>query len=357
MIPDYLVVGAGLFGAVFAYEARRAGKSVHVIDKRDHVGGNCYTKKIKGVTVHAYGPHVFHTDDEQVWDYVNQFVKLKPFVNRPKTFCDGKFYSFPINLMTLNQIWDVRTPKEAREKLSKVSRLYEHGAKNFEEWLLSKIGQELYEVFYKNYTEKLWGVPPTELPVDFAKRVPIRFDFNDSYYDDTYQGVPLDGYAGLFDGLLEGIQVDLDTKYCRQRGGLVVYTGRIDEYFDYKFGKLDYRSIRFVEDTYIVEDYQGNPVINYPEKKYSFVRSTEHKHFLNETSSFTIVTKEYPDRHGVPCYPVRNKDNTDKLSRYQELATKDEQVIFGGRLGTFRYLDMDDTIVEALRCTKENVYI
>ena len=354
---DYLVVGAGLFGSIVAHELYKAGKSVRVIDERDHVGGNCYTEKMKGITIHKYGPHIFHTDDQRAWDYVNQFISFKPFVNRPKMIVyNDKFYSFPINLMTMNQVWGVKTPDEARKKLKEVS-CQRKTVTNFEDWLVSKIGYELYDMFYKTYTEKLWGVSPKELPADFAKRIPFRFNFNDNYYnDDKYQGVPQNGYTGLFDQLLEGIRVDLNTSYQGQRGGLVVYTGRIDEYYKYKFGELNYRGIRFVENTYTTQDRQGNPVINYPEKKYPFLRTTEHKHFLKEKSPVTVVTKEYPDQNGIRCYPVRNEENLIRLAKYQELAAKDEGVVFGGRLGSFEYLSMDEIILRALKCTRENVY-
>ncbi len=354
---DFLIVGAGLFGSVVAHELYKAGKSVRVIDKRDHVGGNCYTKKVNDITVHAYGPHVFHTNDQRAWDYVNQFVKFEPFVNRPKIFYDGKFYSFPVNLMTLNQVWGVTTPDEAREKLKAVTVSRDTEPTNFEDCLLSKIGQELYDMFYKTYTEKLWGVSPRELPADFAKRVPIRFDFNDNYYDDRYQGVPQDGYAGLFDRLLGGIQVDLNTSYQRQRGGFVVYTGRIDEYYDYWFGKLDYRNLRFMEEWHNTGDFQGCAVINYPEKKFEYVRVTEHKHFLDEECLITVTTKEIPHLDGFPCYPVRTAENLARLAKYQELAVKEKNTVFGGRLGSFEYLNMDDTILRALKCTRENGFI
>lgn len=356
-MTDYLIVGAGLFGSVVAHELYKAGKSVRVIDKRNHVGGNCYTKKVNGITIHVYGPHVFHTDDQRAWDYVNQFTEFKPFVNRPKIFYDGKFYSFPINLMTMNQAWGVITPDEARKKLNGVSCHCHDTGLNFEDWLVSKIGYELYKMFYESYTEKLWGVSPKDLPADFAKRVPVRFDFNDNYYDDKYQGIPQNGYAGLFDRLLEGIQVNLNTSHSGRRGGLIIYTGRIDQYYDYRFGKLDYRDLFFVEEWHDTEDFQGGPVINYPEKKFAHVRVTEHKHFLGEKCPTTVTTTEFPIEYGVPCYPVRTQKNLERLAKYQELATKEKNVIFGGRLASFEYLNMDEIVLRALKCTKENEFV
>lgn len=350
---DYLVVGAGLFGSVFAHEMHKSGRTVRVIDRRSHVGGNCFTKTVDGIHVHAYGPHVFHTDDKKIWDYVSQFVELRPFVNRPKVYYDGRFYSFPINLMTMNQVWGTKTPAEARERLKSVAVACD-GTANFESWLLSKIGRELYDMFYREYTEKLWDLEPRTLPADVAKRVPIRLDFDDNYFDDTYQGVPADGYSTLFDRLLDGIRVDLDTPYLRQTADVVAYTGRIDDYYGYEYGKLDYRGLRFVEETHGLEDFQGTAVINYPERRFPFVRVTEHKHFLNDPSPVTVTTKEVPSgANGVPCYPVRSEKNLRTLAKYEELAARDGRVLFGGRLGTFRYLSMGDTISEALRCTRE----
>jgi len=268
---DFLVVGCGMFGAVFAQQAHQRGRKVLVIEKRDHIGGNCYTEQIEGIHVHKYGPHIFHTDDERLWNYVNQFVQFEPFVNRPKVCYKDRIYSFPINLMTLYQLWSVRTPQQAQQKLQQVIVPLEQ-PRNLEEWVLSQVGPEIYEIFIKGYTRKQWGKDPRELPADIIKHLPIRLTFDDNYYDDKFQGIPEDGYTRLFERLLEGIEVKLRTDYFADRhywdrvADIVVYTGKIDEYFDYRFGQLEYRSLRF-ETKILQGDFQGNAVITIPKPR------------------------------------------------------------------------------------------
>jgi len=355
---DYLVVGAGLFGSVFAERMNANDKSVCVIDVRNHIGGNCYSEKIKNIHVHRYGPHIFHTDSFQVWEYINNFSEFTPFKNQTKTLHQGRFYPFPINLLTLNQIWGVQTPEEAAQKLNEVSAPYQKlNPANFEEWVLSQVGKRLYDMFYKDYTEKLWG-DPTLIPASTAQRIPIRLDFNSFYYNDPYQGIPTSGYTNMFEALLAGIDVKLQTKYSHMMKSLadkVLYTGRIDDFYNYKLGRLDYRNLILDEEVHHMEVFQGGPVINYPEKRFKFVRSTEHKYFLQDESDFTVITREYPHPDGEPCYPVRNKKNLEKLRLYQNLADADKQILMGGRLGMFQYFDMDDTILAALNLVEKEL--
>lgn len=351
---DFLVVGCGIFGATFAQQMTEMGRKVLVIDKRSHPGGNCYTENISGIEVHKYGPHIFHTSNEDVWAYINRFAAFNNFVNSPKVRYKDKIYSFPINLMTLHQLWAVKTPSEAHEKLQEVS-LSCAEAKNLEQWILSQVGEEIYEIFIKGYTTKQWGMEPAHLPASIIKRIPIRLTFNDNYYNDKYQGIPVGGYTIMFEKMLDRIDVRLNTDYFEDRphwdsiASVIVYTGKIDEYFDHQFGQLEYRSLRF--ETKVMEgDYQGNAVVNYTEQQIPYTRVIEHKHFEFNNDIPTVVTWEYPEKYDlnkIPYYPINNQVNNKLYNLYKQQAQKLSNLVFGGRLATYTYLDMDQAIANA----------
>ncbi len=345
-----------MFGAVFAQQMAEHGKRVLIIEKRNHVGGNCHTESVEGIQVHKYGPHIFHTSNNMVWEYVNRFADFNNFVNRPKVRYKDKIYSFPINLMTLYQLWGVESPPEAKRKLEQVT-IPKNNPRNLEEWILSQVGEEIYEIFIKGYTTKQWGKEPKELPMSIIKRVPIRLNFDDNYYNDKYQGIPIGGYIKLFEQMLEGIEVRLNTDYFVNKdywnsiAAKIIYTGKIDEYFDYKFGELEYRGLRF-ESKVFNGDYQGNAVINYTEQKLPYTRVIEHKHFEFKNQDKTVVTWEYPDdykKSKTPYYPINNKRNNEIYNLYKEEAKKQESLVIGGRLATYSYLDMDKAVAAALR--------
>jgi len=353
---DYLVIGCGLTGAVLAQRLTAEGRKVLVIDKRPHIGGNCFTQRIEDIEVHKYGPHIFHTSNKDVWDYVNKFADFKPFVNRPKVKYKNRIYSFPINLMTLYQLWGVQTPQAAKTRLAEATEPIENPA-NLEEWVLSQVGREIYEIFIRGYTTKQWGKPPSELPADIIKRVPVRLNFDDNYYNDVYQGIPENGYTEMIRRMLEDIEIKLNCNYFsdrddwRKKAEHIIYTGMIDEYFDYCFGELEYRSLRF-EDECLNGDFQGNAVINYTDEKVPYTRIVEHKYFNYENRPRTVITREYPQSYSkdkIPYYPVNNQNNNELYLRYKDLAAKEANVTFAGRLGTYSYLDMDDAIEKALQ--------
>lgn len=364
---DYLVVGSGMFGATFARVAMDAGKSVLIIDKRSHIGGNCYTEKVEGIDVHIYGPHIFHTSDDRIWQFVNRFTKFENFVNKPKVSYRDKIYSFPINLMTLYQLWGVKTPAEAEEKLRSV-RVPCDNPQNLEDWILSQVGREIYETFIEGYTRKQWGRHPSELPASIIKRLPIRLYFEENYFTDTYQGIPSDGYTAMMEKMIEGADVRLGTDFLEDRetweslADKVVYTGKIDELFEYRFGELEYRSLDF--ETFVADgDYQGNAVINYTEADVPYTRIVEHKHFVPRTAAKhekTVVTKEYPakwTREKTPYYPVRDKKNEDLYHRYKALAEEKTNYVFGGRLAEYVYYDMHQVIGSALAKAKKEMEV
>jgi UDP-galactopyranose mutase len=360
---DYLIVGCGLYGITFAREATNAGKSCLIIDKRPHIGGNCYTEKIEGIDVHTYGPHIFHTANQDVWDYVNQFATFNHYVNRPKVSYNDKIYSFPINLMTMQQVYGVRTPEEAKAKLEEV-KIKNDNPKNLEEWILSQVGPELYNIFIKGYTTKQWNTEPKNLPASIIKRLPIRFNYDDNYFNDPYQGIPVDGYTKMMQRMLNGIEVILKADFFKDRarfeemGHKIVYTGPIDQFYDYQFGMLDYRSLRFEHKLYEIEDFQGNAVVNYTDVNVPFTRITEHKHFSFGKQPVTYVTTEYPDNYTpekIPYYPVRDAENSAKYEKYHELAKMEEKYIFGGRLGRYVYWDMHQVIAAALHDVKKEI--
>ena len=353
---DYLIVGCGLFGATFAEQMMKNGKSVLMIDKRPHIGGNVYTESTEGINVHKYGAHIFHTSNEAVWNYIRQFATFNHYVNRPKVNYKGKYYSFPINLMTLYQMWGVTTPVEAEAKLASVRVPIEH-PQNLEEWILSQVGEEIYETFIKGYTTKQWGRQPSELPTFIIRRLPIRLTFDDNYFNDPYQGIPIGGYTPIIEAMTKGADIHLgvdffaDQAAWEAKADKVVFTGKIDEYYDYRFGELEYRTLRFDTKVLDMPDYQGNAVINYTDEDTPYTRILEHKHFEFEQGPKTVVTWEYPDawdRSKVPYYPVNDKRNMELYHQYDALKVDSAHVIFGGRLAEYRYYDMHQVIASAL---------
>lgn len=358
---DYLIVGAGVFGAVFAREMTNKGKKCLVIDKHPHIGGHCYTEEVDNIVVHKYGPHIFHTDKLEIWNYVQKFATFTPYCHRIKSISNNKVYSFPINLMTLYQLWGVKTPEEAQKVLDS-KKIHNDSPKNLEEWILSQVGEEIYYTFIRGYTIKQWGKDPKELPPFIIKRLPIRLSFNDSYYNDPYQGIPVGGYTKLFENLLKGIDVKLNCDFFVQRSALepmankIVFTGKIDEFFDYQYGELEYRTLRFETQRLEIKDYQGTAVVNYPEQSIPYTRITEYKHFEMKDLDHTIITIEYPDewsREKNPYYPVNTPKNEDMVKKYQSEASKIPNVIFGGRLAEFKYYDMHQVIASALEKSKK----
>ena len=356
---DYLVVGAGLFGAVFAHEARKAGKRCLVIDKRSHKGGNVYCKDMAGIRVHFYGAHIFHTDHKEVWDYVNRFADFNRFTNSPLASFGGRLYNLPFNMNTFYQLWGVKTPAEAKAKIEAQRAAHEGEGEpaNLEEQALRLCGRDIYETLIKGYTEKQWGKAAKDLPAFIIRRVPLRFTFDNNYFNDAYQGVPKGGYNVLIDNLLKGVEVRLATDYFADRAAWdrmaerILFTGCIDEFFDFRFGRLEYRSLRFEHQHLDLEDFQGNAVVNYTERDVPYTRVIEHKHFEFGTQPTTVVTYEYPDAFMAgkePYYPVNDRRNMALLARYRELAGLQDRVLFGGRLGQYVYADMDDTVAAAL---------
>jgi len=360
---DYLIVGAGLFGSVFAREATNRGFKCLVIDKRDHIAGNCFTEKKDDIDIHKYGPHIFHTNNKEIWEYVNQFAEFNNFINRPKVNYQNKIYSFPINLMTLNQLWGVKTPLEAIEKLQYVKVDIEN-PKNLEEWILSQVGKQIYQTFIYGYTKKQWGMEPKELPSEIIKRLPIRFSFDDNYYFDKYQGIPVNGYTELVKNMLDGIDVELKLDYFSKRDHFdniakrVVYTGPIDRFFNYSYGELEYRSISFETEKMYIDDYQGNAVINYTAYDVPFTRIIEHKHFTpNRKTECTYVTREFSqkwNKYVDPYYPINNDKNMSIFQQYKKLINHNKY-IFGGRLAEYRYYDMHQVIGSALSTFKKQI--
>jgi UDP-galactopyranose mutase len=361
---DYLIVGSGLFGAVFAHEATKKGKKCLVIDKRKHLGGNVYTEKIEGITVHKYGAHIFHTSNKKIWDYVNSFVEFNRYTNSPIANYKGKLYNLPFNMNTFYQLWGVKTPKEAELKINEQRAAYAHitAPQNLEEQALVLGGKDIYEKLIKGYTEKQWGRPATEIPSFIIRRLPFRFTYDNNYFNDTYQGVPIGGYTKLIEKLLEGIEVKTDVNYFDNKVELdqlahkIVYTGKIDEFFDYRFGKLEYRSLHFENELLDTSNFQGNAVVNYTEKEIEFTRIIEHKHFEFGTQEKTYVTREYPhefSKDNEPYYPINDKKNQDVFDKYQELTQELSNVIFGGRLAEYKYYDMHQVIDTALKKSED----
>ncbi|MDM0929499.1 UDP-galactopyranose mutase [Clostridium perfringens] len=355
---DYLIVGSGLFGSIFAYEANKRGKKCLVIDKRNHVGGNVYCENIEGIHVHKYGAHIFHTSNKKVWDYVNGFVEFNRYTNSPVANYKGELYNLPFNMNTFYQLWGTKMPLEAKNKIEEQKKEAKvSDPKNLEEQAISLVGKDIYEKLIKGYTEKQWGKKATELPAFIIKRLPVRFTFDNNYFNDMYQGIPIGGYNVIIDKLLDGIEVKLETDFFKNRKELeslankIVFTGMIDEFYNYKFGTLEYRSLRFENEILNEENHQGNAVVNYTEYEIPYTRIIEHKHFEYGTQEKTVITKEYPatwKKGDEPYYPVNNDRNNEIYAKYKELADKEENIIFGGRLAEYKYYDMHNVICRAL---------
>lgn len=362
---DYLIVGAGLYGAVFANEIKKQGKTCIVIDKRDHIAGNIYTYECEGINVHQYGAHIFHTNNKEVWDYVNQFAVFNRYTNAPVANYKGEMYNLPFNMNTFNKMWGVITPKEAKEKIEQQRQ--QAGIKepkNLEEQAISLVGTDIYEKLINGYTEKQWGRPCKDLPSFIIKRLPVRFTYDNNYFNALYQGIPVGGYTKMVENMLEGVEVQLGKDYLAEKemydklADKVIYTGPIDAYFDYKLGALQYRSVRFETETLDMENYQGNAVINYTDRETPYTRIIEHKHFEFGTQPKTVISKEYSAEWtpaDEPYYPVNDDMNSDLYAKYKELADKEENVIFGGRLGEYKYYDMDKVIEVALSVSKNQL--
>nr|WP_296266250.1 UDP-galactopyranose mutase [uncultured Merdimonas sp.] len=374
MSYDYLIVGSGLFGAIFAHEAKKAGKKVLVIDKRDHIGGNIYTREMEGIQVHQYGAHIFHTSDEEVWNYIRQFAEFNRYTNSPVARYRNELYNLPFNMNTFSKMWGISTPREAEAIIQK--QIQEAGISepsNLEEQAISLVGRDIYEKLVKGYTEKQWGRRASELPSFIIRRLPVRYVYDNNYFNDKYQGIPIGGYTQIIERMLEGIEVRLNTDFFSDRASLkseakdIVFTGMIDAYYDYCFGELEYRSLRFETEVLDMENYQGNAVVNYTEYEIPYTRIIEHKHFEygcqggyggsgSGVSPKTVITREYPaswSRGEEPYYPMNDEKNNRLYARYKELAEKEEHVIFGGRLGMYRYFDMHQVVAEALKCVRK----
>ena len=355
---DYIIVGSGLYGSTFAHELKKAGKSVLVLEKRNHIGGNIYTKKEDNIDVHVYGAHIFHTSDEEVWSYVNQFVKFNNFINSPLAYYKGKYYHLPFNMNTFKEMWGVTKPEEAKKIIEEqIKKENIKNPKNLEEQALSLVGRDIYEKLIKGYTEKQWGRKATELPAFIIKRLPLRFEYNNNYFNDKYQGIPIGGYTLLIQNMLKDIKVKLNVDYIKYKfyynliGKKIVFTGPIDEFFDYKFGPLEYRSLKFEVEKHNKPYYQNNCVVNYNEFEIPYTRIIEHKYFEDDKSDVTIITKEYPDNWELGkerYYPINNEKNNKLYNKYKNLAKENKNVIFGGRLANYKYYDMDDTVRAAL---------
>ena len=361
---DYLVVGAGLYGAVFAYEAKKKGKTCLVIDKRDHIAGNIYCENVSGINVHKYGAHIFHTSDKKIWEYVNQFAEFNNYINSPVARYKNELYNLPFNMNTFSKMWNIATPQEAKDIIaSQIADLNITEPKNLEEQALSLVGKDVYEKLIKGYTEKQWGRDCKDLPSFIIKRLPLRFIYDNNYFNDRYQGIPIGGYTKIVEKMLDGIEVRLNTNYLDNReefdamADKIVYTGMIDQFYDYKLGVLEYRSVRFETEELPMENYQGNAVVNYTEREVPYTRIIEHKHFEFGKQPTTIISREYSSewkKGDEPYYPVNNDKNNALYQQYKELADKEHKVIFGGRLGGYKYYDMDKVIEAALEmCEKE----
>ncbi|MEL6090292.1 UDP-galactopyranose mutase [Plesiomonas shigelloides] len=363
---DYLVVGSGLFGAVFAHQAKEQGRKVKVIERRNHIGGNVYCENIDGINVHKYGAHIFHTNDKVIWDFVNKFVEFNRYTNTPMALSKDKLYNLPFNMNTFNQLWGVKTPAEAKTIIIRQSKEFAgKEPSNLEEQAISLVGRDVFEALIKEYTEKQWGRDCKDLPAFIIKRLPLRYTFDNNYFNDKYQGIPIGGYNKLIEGLLNGIEVETGVDYLDDRekwnslANKIVYTGPIDRFFNYSLGRLDYRSLRFEHQLLELDNYQGNAVVNYIDKEYEFTRIIEHKHFEFGEQDKTVITKEYPkefEEGDEYYYPVNDKKNNSLYVGYKSLKEKYGNVIFGGRLAEYKYYDMHQVIASALN-TAEKEFI
>lgn len=355
---DYLIVGSGLFGSVFAYEAKKRNKRCLVLEKRSHIGGNIYTEKIEDINVHKYGAHIFHTSNKQIWNYINQFAEFNNYINSPIAIYKDELYNLPFNMNTFSKMWGICTPLEAHRKIAEqIKAAGDKRPENLEEQALRLVGRDVYEKLIKGYTEKQWGRLCTELPASIIKRLPVRYTYDNNYFNDRYQGIPIGGYTKLIEKLLDGIEVRLNTDYLLQRSAFdsladkIIFTGPIDAYYNYCCGDLEYRSLRFETNVLDMENYQGNAVVNYTEKKIPYTRIIEHKHFEFGTQPGTVITNEYPikwKKNQEPYYTINDEKNMKLYDQYKKLANKEKHIVFGGRLGSYQYYDMDKVIEAAL---------
>ena len=360
---DYLIVGAGLYGAVCAHELNKKGRKCLVIDKRNHIAGNIYSEEIEGINVHKYGAHIFHTSNKKIWAYINQFAEFNHYVNSPIAIYKDEIYNLPFNMNTFSKMWGIRTPQEAKSIIEKqVSATGINEPKNLEEQGLALVGKDIFEKLVKEYTEKQWGRECKDLPAFIIRRLPVRFTYDNNYFDDKYQGIPIGGYTAIIEKMLEGIEVRTNTDFFEFRkenpniAEKIIFTGMIDEYFDYKLGALEYRSVRFETEVLDCDNYQGNAVVNYTAKEIPYTRIIEHKHFEFGKQGKTVISKEYSSEWEVgmePYYPVNDEKNTELFKEYQKLAKEEKNVIFGGRLGNYRYYDMDNVVEAALNKLEE----
>lgn len=355
---DFLIVGAGLFGSVFAYEATKKGKKCLVIDKRSHIGGNIYTESNEEINIHVYGPHIFHTSDKKIWDYINQFANFNSFINAPLAIYKNEIYNLPFNMNTFSKLWNIFTPAEAMSKIQEeITEMNIDNPLNLEEQAIKLVGKTIYEKLIKGYTEKQWGKKASDLPPFIIKRLPVRFTYDNNYYNDTYQGVPIGGYTQIIEKMLSNCEVRLHSdffdnqEYYESIAHKVIFTGQIDKFFNYCYGPLEYRTIHYENEIHNQENYQGNAVINYTDIEIPFTRIIEHKHFEFGKQKKTIISKEYSDKWNIekePYYPINDEINNNLYQKYRELALKKKNVIFGGRLGMYKYFDMHQIIHESL---------
>lgn len=364
---NYLIVGSGLFGSICAHELAKAGHKVKVIEKRKHIGGNIYTKEIEDINVHVYGAHIFHTSNKKVWDYINQFATFNHYINSPIANYKGEIYNLPFNMNTFNKLWGVITPKEAKEKIEEQKKILKSkNPSNLEEQAISLVGIDIYEKLIKDYTAKQWGRACTELPAFIIKRLPVRFTYDNNYFNDIYQGIPIGGYTKIIGKLLNhpNIEVELNCDFLKGKDGYlnkydkIIYTGMIDEFFDYRLGELEYRSLAFEHEILDEDNYQGNAVVNYTDSENKFTRIIEHKHFEFGRQEKTVITKEYPKdyKNGEEAYyPINDEKNSSLFEKYLALANKQDKVIFGGRLGMYKYYDMHQVIAVALETVEKEL--
>ena len=358
---DYLIVGSGLFGAVFAHEATKAGKKCLVLERRNHIGGNCYTEDWSGIQVHKYGAHIFRTSNEEIWDYIRQFAKFNHFVNSPIANYNGKIFNMPFNMNTFSKRWNIRTPEEAKAIIAEQRKEIVGTPRNLEEQAISLVGRDIYETLVKEYTEKQWGRPCQELPASILRRLPVRYTYDNNYFNDPYQGIPIGGYTQIIEKMFEGCEIRLNIDYnenpeeFKAMADKVLYTGTIDSYFKYCYGPLEYRSLRFEHEELDTDNYQGVAVVNYTDSKTPYTRIIEHKHFEFGTQPTTVISREYPFEwtKGIePYYPINDSKNQECYEKYAELGRRENGVLFGGRLGEYKYYDMQDTILSALKLAK-----
>jgi UDP-galactopyranose mutase len=364
MVYDYLIVGSGFFGSICAHELNKTGKKVLVIDSRNHIGGNCHTENKDGINVHTYGPHVFHTSNEEVWKWINQYVKFNDFTLRPVAIYKGETYSLPFNMWTFSKLWGIAYPEEA-QNIIKLQSAHIDEPKNLEEQAIKLVGTEVYEKLIKGYTKKQWRKDPKDLPKEIIKRLPVRFTYDNNYFNDKYQGIPIGGYTQIFEKLLDGIEVRLNVDYLSNKqyydslATKVIYTGPVDAYFDYQFGELEYKTTEFEHFYHEKDNYQGTPMMNYTDENIKWTRIIEHKHFESTNSEGTWVSFEYPveyNRTKEPYYPVNDEENNSKYLKYKMLASSKENIIFGGRLAEYKYYDMHQVIESALNRIKQEIY-